>query len=68
MQQGFGNNQRLPNSLLSDDPIAPGLLSENPMTDLKMTTGICVEAAQGRSGQMDWSWPGYYAHSWWMLD
>ena len=40
MQRVFGFTHRLPNSLLSDDPIDPQYLSENPLSDFQRSEAL----------------------------
>jgi len=46
MQRVFGTTQRLPGSLLSDDPIDPELLSTNPIADYQRAEEMRVAATR----------------------
>ena len=46
MQRVFGISNRLPNSLLSDDSIDPGLLSLNPLTDFQRSEELRAAATR----------------------
>ena len=46
MQRVFGTTQRLPGSILSDDPIDPALLSTNPIADYQRSEEMRVAATR----------------------